>query len=167
MKFIEQFQEIRLLTKDADHVDIKTVQGRVSLREFIAKMLSYYPWWIVCLYRIRAIFVRLLGMKQEESPEELPRLKASDIPMTPGGAATFFTVHQAEEGRYWVAETPEEKHLTAYLGVAVEPVAGDLKRFHIITIVHYKDWTGPVYFNTIRPFHHIVVSRMARAGVKV
>ncbi|MCP4630164.1 MAG: DUF2867 domain-containing protein [bacterium] len=32
-------------------------------------------------------------------------------------------------------------------------------RFYVITVVHYKHWTGPVYFNLIRPFHHLVVSR--------
>jgi hypothetical protein len=35
----------------------------------------------------------------------------------------------------------------------------------IKVVVHYKHWTGPVYFNLIRPFHHLVVSRMARAGL--
>ena len=35
-----------------------------------------------------------------------------------------------------------------------------------LTVVHYKHWTGPVYFNVIRPFHHLVVRQMARAGTK-
>lgn len=38
-----------------------------------------------------------------------------------------------------------------------------LRRF--ITTVYYKHWTGPVYFNLIRPFHHLVVSRMAQYDV--
>ncbi|MGE6761631.1 DUF2867 domain-containing protein [Corallococcus interemptor] len=29
---------------------------------------------------------------------------------------------------------------------------------------HYRNWAGPVYFNVIRPFHHLVVARMARHG---
>jgi len=46
-------------------------------------------------------------------------------------------------------------------------VANGLIRYYIVTIVHYLHWTGPVYFNLIRPFHHLVVARMARAGAGV
>ena len=38
-------------------------------------------------------------------------------------------------------------------------------RYYVVTAVNYKHWTGPVYFNLIRPFHHLVVSRMAKHGV--
>jgi len=165
MEYIRQFHEIRELLKEADHVDVKVVEGRVTLRKFIASMLSYYPWWIVMLYRIRAVFVRLLGIREEENFGELPRLEEADISLTPGETAIFFTVYKAEENQFWIAETPEERHLRAYFGIFAEDIRDDLKRFHVITIVHYKDWTGPVYFNTIRPFHHIVVSRMAQAGI--
>jgi hypothetical protein len=36
----------------------------------------------------------------------------------------------------------------------------------VVTIVHYKHWTGRLYFNVIRPVHHFVVSGMARAGAR-
>lgn len=64
-----------------------------------------------------------------------------------------------------VAEVIDD-HLTAHLGVASEPLAGGMTRFHVLTIVHYHNWAGPVYFNVIRPFHHLVVGGMAQAGVK-
>jgi len=32
--------------------------------------------------------------------------------------------------------------------------------------VHYRSWAGPVYFNTIRPFHHIVVGSMMKHASK-
>jgi hypothetical protein len=92
-------------------------------------------------------------------------LQAEDVSFVAGDEVTFFTVRLAKEEKYWVGETPEDKHLRAYFGVVVEPVAENRRRFHVVTIVHYKHWTGPVYFNLIRPFHHLVVSRMARAGV--
>jgi len=166
MDYIQHFPETSALMQGADHVDVKIAHGRVRLREFIASMLSYYPWWIVCLFYVRAVFVRFLGMKQPARPEDLPRLRPEDVPMTAGQKATFFIVRHAKEESYWIAETPEDRHLRAYFGVFVEPLDGYLNRFHVATIVHYKHWTGPVYFNTIRPFHHLVVSSMARAGVK-
>jgi len=36
----------------------------------------------------------------------------------------------------------------------------------VVTVVRYHAWNGPVYFNMIRPFHHLVVGRMAAAGVR-
>ena len=82
-----------------------------------------------------------------------------------GKRAAFFTVCMAEEGRYWFAYN-SDKHLKGTLGVVVEPLADQHKRFHVVTIVHYHNWTGPVYFQVIRPFHHLVVTRMAQAGRK-
>ena len=166
MNYIKEYPEITPLLNGADHTDVKIVEGEVTLKQFIASMLSYYPWWILFLYGIRAVFVRFLGMKQPRKPDKLPKFQPEDIPMTPGEHATFFIVRHARDEEYWIAETPEDKQLQAYFGIVVEPIKGNLKRFHVVTIVHYKHWTGPVYFNTIRPFHHLVVRRMARAGVK-
>ncbi|MCP4418945.1 MAG: DUF2867 domain-containing protein [Chloroflexi bacterium] len=151
------------LMESADHIDIKTMPGEVTLRQFIAGMLSYNPSWMQFLYRVRWFFVRLLGMKQEGLPEGLT-LQPEDISFVAGEPAAFFTVQMANEDQYWfVAAT--ESHLTAHLGVIVE-ADGQQNQFHVITLVQYHNWTGPVYFNVIRPFHHIVVRQMMKAGVK-
>jgi hypothetical protein len=164
IEYIQKFKELRQYFNESDFTDIKVVHGRTDLRKFIAAMLSYYPWWVVTLYRLRPLLVHILGLVRHESPEELPNLQAEEISFTPGENVTFFKVRSAEDEAYWFSETPDDKHLSAYFGVIVEPLKNDLKRFYIVTIVHYKHWTGPVYFNLIRPFHHLVVSRMARAG---
>nr|WP_260408438.1 DUF2867 domain-containing protein [Planomonospora venezuelensis] len=146
------------MTEGADHVDVKTVEGDVTLREFLAGFISYEPGWIRLLYRVRAGFVRLLGMRQDELPSARG-LRPGDIPFAPGEKLAFFTVEEAEEDRYFVAGA-SESHLTAWLAV----VAGPGGRFDVVTVVKYHRWTGPVYFNVIRPFHHLVVTAMARAG---
>ena len=79
----------------------------------------------------------------------------------------LFSVRYAERNRYWIVETPDEKHLRAFVGVFREKVDQRINRFHVMTVVHYKDWTGPVYFNIIRPFHHLVVRQMALAGASM
>lgn len=148
---------------DADHIDVKIVESDATLREFLAGMFSYDPSWLKFLYRVRWGFVRLLGMKQEGIPQAVP-LRREDISMTPGEKAAFFTIDAAVEDEFWLAGATES-HLTAYLGVVRE--AGEKEnqsRFHVVTIVHYHKWTGPVYFNVIRPFHHLVVAQMAQAG---
>lgn len=165
MEYIHSIDLLRPLLKDADHIDVKTVEGEVSMREFIAAVLTYQPDWMRMLYGVRAVFVRFLGMKQKTLFPSPPPMHADTVPMTPGEAAFFFTVRLAKEESYWVAEI-NEKHLRAGLGVIVEPLSGARRRFHVLTVVHYNNWAGPVYFNVIRPFHHLVVGSMARAGVE-
>lgn len=155
---------LRPFAQGADHVDVKTVESEATLREFLAGLLSYQPGWVTALFAVRAVFVRLLGMRQQGLPLSL-HLRPEDIAMTPGSAASFFTVRHAEEDRFWVVGVTD-KHLEATLAVVVEPEpgGGPRRRFHVVTLVHYRNWVGPVYFNVIRPFHHLVVERMARSA---
>jgi len=152
--------------QDVNHLDIKTIEGNVSLRAFIAGMLSYYPRWIVFLYRLREILVGMLGLVRHEAPDVLPSIKPEDLSFEPGNKASFFIVRKSKEDIYWVAETPKDKHLKAFLGVVTEKLSAHHSRFHVFTSVKYIHWTGYVYFNLIRPFHHIVVWRMMKAGIR-
>ncbi|MEM7343469.1 MAG: DUF2867 domain-containing protein [Chloroflexota bacterium] len=161
---LTEIPEVATIIKAADHIDVKTIEGNLPMRTFIAGMLSYQPAWMTFLYRVRGMFVRLLGMKQNGVPVA-HQLNADDISLTPGDAAAFFTVKAAQEEAYWFVGATES-HLTAHLGVIVEPLAAQQRRFHVVTVVHYHRWTGPVYFNVIRPFHHLVVHRMMQAGIK-
>ena len=134
----------------------------MDLRSFIAGMFSYYPWWMDVLYALRWLLVRVLGMTQRGIPKWAP-MHPSDVAMTPGDAVLFFTVELAAEERHWVA-CVRDRHLTARLGIVAEPTSHGRQRYHVLTLVHYEHWTGPLYFNIIRPFHHLVVARMAQAG---
>lgn len=160
---LDSIQSIQELLQNNNHLDIKTIDGDVTLREFIAGSLTYYPVWIKALYALRAGFVRLLGMKQSFMPA--PRLTPENLPFTKGAMATFFQVYDAQENQYWVA-TATDNHLDAYLAISAEPLANGQTRFHVGTIVQYNNWAGPIYFNVIRPFHHIVVSNMMKAGIR-
>lgn len=156
---------LRPFARGADHVDVKTVESEASLRAFLAGLLSYQPAWVTALYGVRRVFVRMLGMRQPGIPRS-QHLRPEDIPMTPGSAASFFTVRHAEEERVWVVAATDS-HLEATLAVVMEPSDGTRNRFHVVTLVHYRNWAGPVYFNVIRPFHHLVVGGMARSAAKL
>ena len=71
MEQIKKFKELNPYFRDIDYLDIKIIVGNVTLREFISKMISYYPWWLLMLYRIREILVSLLGLVKHEWPSEL------------------------------------------------------------------------------------------------
>ena len=163
---ITEIKELKPLLEAADHTDVKVAEGHADMREFIASMLSYYPWWIAFLFRIRAILVRTLGLVRHSSPGKVAALRPEDVHLTPGETAAFFIVRFARENTYWVAETPPDKHLRAYIAVVAERLKENINRFHVLTIVHYQHWTGPVYFNLIRPFHHLVVRKMMKAALR-
>jgi hypothetical protein len=161
---VRSLEAVQPLLQSADYVDEKVIEGEVTLRQFLSGFLSYYPAWIKALYWIRAGFVRLLGMRQEGMPSA-PQRDPQAITFTPGEWETFFQVHAAHEDQYWIAHATD-KHLSAYLVVASQPLTNTRNRFTVLTIVHYHNWAGPVYFNVIRPFHHLVVNAMNRAGVQ-
>lgn len=164
MHEIQKYKEFEIYFQKADYIDVKTIESDVDLRRFISGMLSYYPWWLVALYGIREVVAGALGLVRHEKPETLPSIKPEELSFVPGECASFFTVRDAKEDIYWVSETPEDKHLAAFFGVAAEKSSRNLTRYHVFTSVKYLHWTGPVYFNLIRPFHHMVVWRMMKAG---
>jgi hypothetical protein len=166
MDEIQKYRELDRYFQGVDHVDVKTIEGEVSLRRFVSGMLSYSPWWIVCLYQVREFLVKALGLVKHEKPDILPSVRLEDLSFTSGDQAFLFMVRAAKEDAYWVSETPNDKHLAAFLGVVAEPMSHHMTRFHLFTSVRYLHWTGPVYFNLIRPFHHLVVSSMMRHGIR-
>jgi len=161
--FLQAIPQLTALCDGANHIDTKQAQGAVGLRPFIANMLNYQPAWVTALYGVRWFLVRLLGMRQSGVPNR-PRLSAADVPFSTASTTSFWRIVAAQEDQFWVASVTES-HLTAYLGVVAEPLADGQTRFYVLTIVHYHRWTGWVYFNLIRPFHHLVVGRMVKAGL--
>jgi hypothetical protein len=151
--------ELRALLDGADHVDVKTVASTASLAEFVAAAMSWEPFWLKGLFAARSVFARPLRLNDPDVPPTR-RLRPQDIPFTPGGKVHFFTVTDAAEGRFLVMEAADN-HLSGYLAIIADP-----GRFRVATIVKYHRWTGPLYFNVIRPFHHLVVSGMASAGAR-
>ncbi len=88
---------LQKLLETANHVDVKSIEGDVSLRQFIAGMISYSPGWLKFLYGVRWFFVRLLGMKQEGVPRDLS-MTAKNVSFVPGDPATFFSVKMMKAG---------------------------------------------------------------------
>lgn len=140
-----------------DYVEVKSAVGAISLREFVAGVLSYQPGWMKALYRIRVWLLRLLGQGKQGVPQK-ETFTPDSVPLRPGESATFFTVNDSDEETYWVA-TGKDRHLDATIGVVIEPIDGEtvLRRYSLVTLVKYNNWAGPVYLTLIKPFHHVIV----------
>lgn len=161
-EYLKTIPELARLLKGADHLDVKTVRSQKSLREFLAAMFNYQPGWVSFLFGMRKFLAGLLGLRQNGIPRRAT-LRPENISFRPGAKLSFFKVEQGQEDSFIVAGI-DDSHLWAGLVVAVEPGDGPSHLYHVATIVKYHRWTGPVYFNLIRPFHHLVVGGMARAG---
>jgi hypothetical protein len=161
--YLNRFNEIKALFKDADHVGLKTIESVDRLETFLSRMFSYRPKLVRSLYRIRAPLVRLLGFKQDPMPA-LGEWIPDEFPMFPCGNVWFFTVRRVEKDHYWIAGCPSDRHLDADMAVVAQPLEGRRKRFYIVTAVRYKHWTGPVYFNLIRLFNYFLINRMAHSA---
>ncbi|WP_214416300.1 DUF2867 domain-containing protein [Sphaerisporangium fuscum] len=159
---IDTTPELAGFVSEADHIDVKTAESRASLREFTAGAMSWRPGWLRALFRARAVLARLLRLRDPDVPAGRP-LAPEEISLVPGDKIAFFAVSAAAEDRYIVLEAADT-HLTARLAIVTTPSADGDARFDVITVVKYHRWTGPLYFNLIRPFHHLVVAGMTRAG---
>lgn len=163
---IRRHPELLPFIAGANHLDVKSIESTVDLRSFIAGMLPFHPWWLKLLYGLRQALVYSLGLVRHSLPAATACRVPADVPFDAGRRIAIFTVRAAAPDLYWVAETPQDKHLTAYFGVVAAPTGGPRHRFHVFTAVRFRHWTGPVYFNLIRPFHHLVVWRMMIAGAE-
>lgn len=163
-EFVYQLDAFQQASKDADHVDIKSIDSDVNIRQFIAGMFNYHPAWLGFLYRVRMVFIRILGLKQSGVPQR-PQLDADTLELGVGKRIAFFHIDDYAEDRYMFTSA-EESHLKATLAIVQQPLASGLNRFHVVTLVHYNSSAGPIYFNVIRPFHHIVVKQMMKAGAQ-
>lgn len=150
-----EIPEIQRLTAGADHVDVKSADSDVPLREFVARMLNWHPAWLTALWVARAGLAKLLGLKH---PHGSAHPRPEDIPFAAGAKIGFWQVVAAEEDRFIVLSA-SDTHLAGYLALVAEP-----GRRHAITIVRYRNRVGPLYFAIIRPFHHLVVRSMVNAG---
>lgn len=165
MELIKKYG-LEIFFENKDYTEIKAIEGNVDLRQFISGMLCYNPRWLGFLYKVREIFVNILGLEKAVNGMDKNIILPEDVPFNPGENAHFFIINKALENQFWVCETPKDKHLKAYLGIIEEKLNSGNSRFYVFTTIDYLHWTGPFYFNLIRGFHHIVVNKMMKAGIK-
>ena len=142
-----------------DVIDVKTARGAVSLREFTAGALGHGPLWIKALFGVRILLAWALRL--ETAVPDSFRLRPETVSFTPGDPASFFTVVRGEEDHYLLLKV-SDNHLVAWLAIITDN--GQPAEFKVVTLVKYLRPVGRFYYNLIRPFHHLVLLSMCRAG---
>ncbi|MEV8374103.1 DUF2867 domain-containing protein [Kribbella sp. NPDC056861] len=155
--------ELTDLLPTADVIDVKTATGDVTLREFVAGALGNGSFPGRILFAIRVPIARLLRLEMTGMPPTT-RLRPEDISFTPGDSVSFFTVDRGEEEHYLLLKITDN-HLVAHLAIIVDD-SGPVRRFKVVTLVRYLRKAGRLYFELIRPFHHVIMHVMCRSAIR-
>jgi hypothetical protein len=158
---IERLPGLAGLLDGADHVDAHVMDGTGSVLGLGAGILSYRPAWMAFLWRVRVWLLKALGQGERAVPGSVP-LTAETLPCEPGARAGFFTVVRTDRETHWIVRG-DESHLEAAMAVCAQPLPDGRSRFSVVTVVRYHNRAGAVYFNLIRPFHHLVVHAAMRS----
>lgn len=152
---VERLPGMSGLLDGVDHVDVHSMSGPGSVRALAASITSYRPAWMALLWRVRVWLLRALGHAGHGVPERV-LLNEKTLPLSPGDKVGSFEVVRSDGETHWVIEG-RENHLDGVVAIVAEPLPEEGNLFHVVTLVHYHDRAGVVYFNLIRPFHHAVV----------
>jgi hypothetical protein len=151
--------ELDDLVPVVDEIDVKTARGDVTLREFTAGALSHSPLWVKGLFAIRIAVAAVLRL--ETAVPDSRRMRPETVSFTPGEKDAFFTVVRGEEDHYLLLKITDN-HLIGYLAIITDNERP--ATFKVVTLVQYLRPAGRFYYNLIRPFHHLVLLSMCRAG---
>lgn len=152
--------ELDDLLPTVDVVDVKTARGDVSLREFTAGALGHAPLWVKALFAVRMGVAAALRLETTGVPRS-QQLHPETVSFTPGDPALFFTVVRGEEDHYLLLKV-SDNHLIGWLAIITDNARP--AEFKVVTLVRYLRPAGRFYYNLIRPFHHLVLLSMCRAG---
>lgn len=143
-----------------DEIDVKTAHGDVTLREFTAGALGHSPLWVKGLFAVRMAVAAVLRLETTGVPDTR-RLRPETVSFTPGEKDAFFTVVRGEEDHYLLLKVTDN-HLIGYLAIITDNERP--ATFKVVTLVQFLRPAGRFYYNLIRPFHHLVMLSMCRAG---
>ena len=146
----------------ADYSDVYTCEVYAE-KEVIPDdiMVSFwvdFPAWVNMLFKLRNFMVKFVGLKSSENGD----LKELEKCIRTGKPYGLFSVPAKNCNETVLLLT--DKHLNAYISVYVESKE-EHKTISVITLVHFKNKLGRIYFFVIRPFHGLVVKSMLKRTV--
>lgn len=116
---------------------------------------THQPKWLARLFSIRNAIVKWFGLKTDKGEfQKIEQCIRED--------KTYNMMSVAGKSGQETAITLKDKHLNAYMSVYIEDRQSNSKDIYVITIVHFNNLLGYLYFYTIAPFHKMVVKGMMK-----
>jgi hypothetical protein len=143
----------------ADYSDVFACETKVDILptpdDIIIGFFTDMPGWINALFKLRNFLVQFVGLKGDEV--DIEKLKNC---IRTGGRYRFVSV--PGKNNHETVLLLEDKHLNAYLSVHIADADNKKQQVSLITVVHFNNKLGNVYFAIIRPFHKLVVKSMLK-----
>lgn len=114
--------------------------------EEISKEILVMPPWVELLFKARNRLVGIFGLKTERNTSK---------------PDTFFTVTENREDEIVMGE--DDKHLNFRLSILKDEFENTVS---LITVVHYNNGWGKVYFFPVKPFHQIIMNSLLKRYLK-
>jgi ribosome-binding factor A len=149
----------------ADYVDVckRTVPAKSNLTpdNILVNIWTVQSGWVDFLFRLRNILVKPFGL-ESGNKDKFNRNLAAAI----RSGESFEMVNMLHKTDNETIMQLKDKHLTAELSIYVESVTDNRKNISAITMVHFHNKLGIVYFFVIRPFHKIIVKTLLNKSIK-
>jgi len=143
--------------KDAFACEI-SCESQLTPDDIMVRFWTNFPAWVDFLFSVRNFLVKFVGL--EGSTNSLQELEDC---IRHGGKSKIASVPAKSDNETILLL--DDEHLDAYMSVYIEEFP-DNKRVYAITIVHFKNRLGRIYFFFIRPFHGIIVKSVLKSSFK-
>lgn len=144
----------------ADYSDVfacETTSDRLPTPDdIIISFFTDMPRWIGALFTLRNFLVQFVGLKGGGN-SDIEKFKDC---IRVGGKYGFISV--PDKNDHETVLLLEDKHLNAYLSVHIAETPINKRNVSLITVVHFNNRLGNIYFAVIKPFHKIVVKSMLK-----
>jgi hypothetical protein len=140
-----------------------------SSDEMIIALFCQPPSWLIFLFRVRNLLVKMLRITAETKfsngcVDQTKNAENLAEAIREGRSYGMFSVpfkSQAETVLLGV-----DRHLDFYLSIQVQSNGDRQQRLSATTMVRYKNKTGRLYFFFVRPFHRLIVPVMMKKAIK-
>jgi len=127
---------------------------RYSVDYLTRRCLSYNPFWVKFLLRIRDALVKPFGLKAGQVKDQHEVLYFEK-----GTILVYF--HVSERNEETIVLEEKDKHLNfRILAMVINGETIDEVEYYFSTLVHFNNIFGRVYFTLIRPFHSLMLIGM-------
>lgn len=142
---------------DAYKIEIDNPK-KVSIDTIASLLPSSSPKWADSLMKLRNFLVRFVGLRVENFPQPVA---PKNWNYKPGDSVGFFKVFKRNTNEIVFAEN--DKHLNFQTALLLEVIPGSQKQYlYSITLVHFNNLLGRLYFFPVKPFHKLIIKALLR-----
>ena len=130
-----------------DYLDIYEIEKDTDKSaEEVSKEIMRLPKWVDSLFKLRNTLVRVFGLKVDKQNE---------------GEETFFTLIKKNDNEIIMGE--DDKHLNFRASIMIDKSRNTIS---LITLVHFNNLWGKIYFLPVKPFHKIIMKSLLKRHLK-